>query len=34
VRFQFRRKRGRIVAVEMQPRILIGDRARRVGTSD
>ena len=34
MRFQFRRKRGHIVAVEMEPRILIGDRARRVGTSD
>jgi len=33
-RFQFQRKRGRIVAVAMEPRILIGDRARRVGTSD
>jgi hypothetical protein len=34
VRFQFQRKRGRIVAVAMEPRILIGDRARRIGTSD
>lgn len=31
-RFQFQREHGRIVAVEMQPRILIGDRARRVDT--
>lgn len=29
-RFQFQREHGRVVAVEMQPRILIGDRARRV----
>ena len=34
VRFQFQRKRGRIVAVEMEPRILIGDRALRVGASN
>jgi CubicO group peptidase (beta-lactamase class C family) len=34
VRFQFQRKRGRIVAVEMEPRILIGDRALRIGTAD
>jgi CubicO group peptidase (beta-lactamase class C family) len=27
---QFRREHGRIVAVEMQPRILLGDRARRI----
>jgi D-alanyl-D-alanine carboxypeptidase len=32
-RFQFQRERGRIVAVEMQPRILIGDRARRVAAA-
>jgi D-alanyl-D-alanine carboxypeptidase len=34
MRFQFRRKRGHVVSVEMEPRILIGDRARRVGTPD
>jgi hypothetical protein len=28
-RYQFQRERGRIVAVEMQPRILQADRARR-----
>jgi len=32
-RFQFRRERGRIVAVEMEPRILMGDRARRVDSA-
>jgi hypothetical protein len=30
VRFHFRRQRGRIVAVDMEPRILIGDRATRI----
>ena len=29
-RFRFQREHGRVVAVEMEPRILIGDRARRV----
>jgi CubicO group peptidase (beta-lactamase class C family) len=29
-RFQFQREHGRIVALEMQPRILMGDRGRRV----
>jgi CubicO group peptidase (beta-lactamase class C family) len=29
-RYQFEREHGRIVALEMQPRILIGDHARRV----
>ena len=29
-RFQFQRERGRIVSLEMQPRILMGDRAHRV----
>jgi D-alanyl-D-alanine carboxypeptidase len=29
-RFKFQRDLGRVVAVEMQPRILMGDRARRV----
>lgn len=33
-RFHFQREGGRIVAVEMEPRILMGDRARRVGLSD
>ena len=28
-RFQFQREHGRIVALEMQPRILMGDRGRR-----
>jgi hypothetical protein len=32
-RFQFRRERGRIVAVGMEPRILMGDRARRVDSA-
>ena len=34
VRFQFQRSRGRVVALEMEPRILMGDRARRVGLPD
>jgi D-alanyl-D-alanine carboxypeptidase len=34
VRFQFQRQRGRVIAVEMQPRILMGDRARRVAAAD
>ena len=31
-RYQFQRVHGRVATVEMQPRILIGDRARRVDT--
>ncbi len=32
-RFRFRRERGRIVAVDMEPRILMGDRARRADSA-
>jgi D-alanyl-D-alanine carboxypeptidase len=30
VRFRFQRENGRVTAVEMEPRILMGDRARRM----
>jgi hypothetical protein len=33
-RFRFQRERGRIAALEMEPRILMGDRARRTATPD
>ena len=32
-RFQFRRQQGRVVGVDMEPRILMGDRARRVDSA-